>query len=152
MTDPFEPLTPATPTGAKPKPHRHWWGPHFVSLPDGPHVICERCGKVRDEAASRRGRLNRSRGLAIQRRNVREAGMENVPGNAPNLDGRSEMFRAESKSGGAFPERLWRWLRAVPVAAGQIPLVIVRDAPGPGIKSRAVVVIDLDDWHQLHGD
>jgi hypothetical protein len=28
----------------------------------------------------------------------------------------------------------------------------VTDTPGPGKKRRAVVILDLDDWRDLHGE
>jgi hypothetical protein len=104
---------------------------------------------VEDPEASRRGRNNRKRGLRKQRERLTALGIENLPGNGP-FDGRSEMFRAESKSGGAFPERLWKWLKGVPVTT-ETAILIVTDAPGPGHRARSVVVLDYDDWRDLHG-
>jgi hypothetical protein len=62
-----------------------------------------------------------------------------------------EMFAVQVKSGGAFSERYWSWLKAVPVNAGQTPLLVVTDAPGPGHARRAVVVLDITEWVALHG-
>jgi hypothetical protein len=50
----------------------------------------------------------------------------------------------------AFSERLWSWLKAVPVNAGQTALLVVTDAPGPGHRRRAMVILDIGDWEQLH--
>jgi hypothetical protein len=38
----------------------------------------------------------------------------------------------------------------VPVNAGQTPLLVVTDAPGPGHRRRAMVILDIDDWADLH--
>lgn len=105
---------------------------------------------VRDEAKARMGRLNRTRGNRIQRQRITALGGRNLAGNNPNLDGLGLMFRYESKSGGAFPERLWRWLSDIPVQAGQTPVLIVTETPGPGRKARSVVVVSFEDWQALH--
>jgi hypothetical protein len=122
---------------------RHPWDPSTG--------ICPRCFKVRDAARSRRGRTNRARGNAIEREIGHRLGLRRVGqyGGPDDLSG--DLFAAQVKSGGSFPERLWTWLKAVPVTANQTPLLVVTDAPGPGHRRRAVVVLDLDAWIDLHG-
>ena len=61
------------------------------------------------------------------------------------------MFKGESKSGLSFPERPWRWLKAIPATGGEIAILVMVDTPGPGKKRRALVILDLDDWRELHG-
>lgn len=114
---------------------------------------CVRCGKVRDPAASRRARRNRSRGLAIQRKRNAGLGISNIAGNAPSHDGGTadELFVSESKSGVSFSERYWRWLSAIPRRSSQVPILIVTDTPGPGHRARSIVVVAYDDWRDLHG-
>ena len=101
---------------------------------------------------SRRGNNNRKRGQAIQRKQIEGLGGQNLAGNNPNLDGLGAMFRYESKSGGSFSQRYWRWLRGIPVAAGQVRVLIVTETPGAGHKAGSYVVIDYDDWRDLHGE
>lgn len=142
---------------AAPRRHRHvyeWPEWRVTHNNDGTATVQQsgrecRCGDIQDPAASRRGRLNRSRGLAAQRKRLRAIGIENIPGNGP-YDGRSEMFRAEHKSGGAFPKTLWRYLKGIPVTT-ETAILVVTDTPGPGHKARSVVIIDADDWRDLHG-
>ena len=129
---------------------RHLWRDDLTG--PGGEVECIRCGRPRDAAKSRRGRTNASRGKRIQRQRIEGLGGLNLAGNNENLDGIGTMFRYESKSGGAFPERAWRWLTGIPVAAGQIPVLIITDAPGPGHRARSVVIVDYDDWRDLHGE
>ena len=159
MTDLFEPLTPPNLGAASQrKCRRHEWS-HSVTYEGGPDIstittyttTCARCGVIRDETTARRGKNNRSRGNAIEREIGKRLGLRRVGqyGGPDDLSG--ELFAAQVKSGGAFPERLWSWLKAVPVNAGQTPLLVVTDAPGPGRKRRAVVVLDIDDWLDLHG-
>lgn len=152
------------PTRPERKPRgcrRHDWFTHAEPTPcygvDGEVYIeagithCRWCFKVKDPAAIRRGKNNRSRGLAIQREVNRRAGLDNIPYNAENHDGRSAMFASEVKSGGSFSERYWKWLKGVPAGADQTSILIVADTPGPGTRRRAIVVLDLDDWADLHG-
>ena len=126
---------------------RHQWRPD-LGKPD----FCIRCSRRRDEAASRRGRTNKNRGNRIQRQRIEALGGKNLSGNNENLDGIGLRFRYESKSGGSFPERPWRWLKGIPLVAGQIGVLIVTDTPGSGIRARSVVMVDFDDWKDLHGE
>ena len=167
MTDELE-WIPAAPESAvstaKPRRHRHVYEPFRVGpegyvdaagyyIPAG-DVLDNRCkcGAIQDPAASRRGRLNSSRGNAIEREVGKALGLRRVGQYGGPEDLSNELFAAQVKSGGAFSERYWQWLKAVPVTAAQTPLLVVTDAPGPGHKRRAIVVIDLDDWKELHGD
>jgi hypothetical protein len=102
--------------------------------------------------SSRRARNNAKRGKAIQRKRIEGLGGRNLAGNNENLDGIGTMFAYESKSGGSFPERPWRWLKGIPIRAGQTQVLIITDAPGPGHRARSVVVVDYDDWRELHGE
>lgn len=117
---------------------------------------CPECGRLKADilAASRRARNNRSRGLAIQREANRKLGVSNIAGNAVNHDGgrHDEPFATESKSGASFSERYWRWLRAIPAAADQTAVLLVSDTPGPGRKRRTLVVLELGDFIDLHGE
>ena len=150
---PFDYPSAANPGAAPAKVcRRHEWL-MVLDFTDGrqSRIVCQRCGKVRDDATSRRGRTNRSRGNSIERDIGKQLGLRRVGqfGGPDDLSG--EMFAAQVKSGGAFSERWWSWLRAVPVNAGQTPLLVVTDAPGPGHRRRAVVVIEIGDWIALHG-
>jgi hypothetical protein len=152
MTDlPF--LTPAPdptrPERAPAKCRRHRWVFDWIG---DRGATCDRCGRPFDEAAAKRGKNNRSRGNAIEREVGKRLGLRRVGqyGGPDDLSG--ELFVAQVKSGGAFPERLWSWLKAVPANAGQTPLLVVTDAPGPGFRRRALVILELDEWVALHGE
>lgn len=119
-------------------------------LEDG-GTSCGRCGKAIAAEASRRGRTSRSRGNAIEREVGKRLGLRRVGQYGGPDDLAGEMFAVQVKSGGSFPEKFWRWIKAVPSNASQTPLLVVTDAPGPGYRRRAVVVLDLDDWISLHG-
>jgi hypothetical protein len=163
MTDDLEWMSPVDdPTRPEraPKVCRHRWETRTVvriPIPGQPVQLptemaaCVRCGKVQDPAVSRRGRNNRARGNAIEREVGKQLGLRRVGqyGGPEDLSG--DLFAAQVKSGGAFSERVWSWLKAVPVNAGQTPLLVITDAPGPGHKRRAVVVVEINDWIALHG-
>ena len=153
MTDLFEPLTPPNLGSPGPKVcRRHEWA--RVSLTPDDTPFCLRCGRLRDEAASSRGKRNRNRGNAIERAVGKQLGLKRVGqfGGATDLGESSDPFAVSVKSGnGYFSERYWDQLKRQPVAAGQTALLVVTDAPGPGRARRAVVVLDLADWVALHG-
>jgi hypothetical protein len=113
---------------------------------------CDRCGKYFDAVSAKRGKNNRSRGNAIEREVGKRLGLRRVGQYGGPDDLAGELFVAQVKSGGSFPERLWSWLKAVPANAGQTPLLVVTDAPGPGNRRRALVILELDEWIALHGE
>lgn len=108
--------------------------------------------KGNDPVRADRGRRAAKRGKAIQRQRIVGLGGRNLAGNNPNLDGIGELFRYESKSGQSFPERPWRWLKGIACPAGQVGVLIITDAPGPGHRARSLVIVDYDDWRDLHGE
>lgn len=123
-----------------------------LSLP----AICLRCGSRRDPVASRRGRNNRSRGLAIQREIARSLGLLNLQGNGP-TDARTEeiygnaAFVCQVKSGARFPGWMATELAKLPTTGGRIPILAIAETPGPGHRRRAVIVVEIGDWIDLHG-
>src|SRR5262245_61306209 len=90
---------------------------------------CLYCLKPYDEAVSRRARNNRARGNAIEREVGKALGLRRVGqfGGPDDLGSFNEPFVVQVKSGLSFPERIDRWLKALPANAGQTPLVVVTD-------------------------
>lgn len=160
-----EPIaTPTVNVATERKCRRHRWVrgtdgvmPEFgVYYGDGPDPgyadwRCDRCGKPQDTALSRRGKNNRNRGNAIERAVAAQLGLRRVGQFGGPDDVSGAMFAGQVKSGTAFSEKLWRWLKSVPVNADQTAILVVTDAPGPGHRRRAIVVVDLADWVSLHG-
>ena len=139
-----------------PKKHTHLFlyqgATNFTGAPEQSCI----CGLTRAdyEARQRRGRLNRNRGNAIERGVAKELGLTRVGmyGGAEDAGRHDEPFLVSVKSGsGYFSERYWDQLRRMPVNGAQTALLVVTDAPGPGHKRRAYVVVELDDWKELHG-
>lgn len=141
--------SPASPRAGAAKPKCRHPREARRGLEDG-DSSCTRCGHLFPRAVSRRGRNNRSRGNAIERDIARSLGLRRVGQFGGPEDVSGELFVAQVKSGGAFSERYWQWLQALPRHAGRTPLLVVTDAPGPGFKRRAVVVVELSDWAALH--
>lgn len=155
--DLFTPLTPPNPAASAPrKCKRH--GPYVEVVCEHPDaepgekdLRCVRCGRLKDLVASRLGRNNKNRGNAIEREIGKKLGMNRVGQFGGPDDLSNELFAAQVKSGGYFSERQWAWLKGVPVRAGQTALLVIADAPGPGKKRRAMVMLDIDSWRDLHG-
>jgi len=101
--------------------------------------------------ASRRGRLNRSRGNAFEREVAKKFGGKRVGQYGGPEDVAAGQFNIQAKCGQMFSEKYWRWLQAVPRKADQIPLLVVSDAPGSGAKRRVVVIIEESDFLDLIG-
>lgn len=114
--------------------------------------MCNACGHVTTRERMLLGRRARKRGQAVQRERIVGLGGRNLAGNNPNWDGQSEMFSYESKSGGTFSERVWRYLSGIPRQGQQTGVLIVSDAPGPGRRRRSYVVVEYGEWKMLHGE
>jgi hypothetical protein len=149
------PIEPPTLAGAagRPKCYRHRWVDTWLEGKVG--VVgehCAVCGKPKDLVVSRRSSNNRKRGNRIQRERIVALGGRNLAGNNPNLDGLGAMFAYESKSGGAFSDRYWRWLTGIPKRGNETGVLIVTEAPGPGRRARSYVVVEFGEWKELHGE
>lgn len=150
-----DPLTLANPAAPAPKCRRHAWASSGEITSTGVLITsqCVRCGVVRDEVARRRNRNNARRGKRIQHDRIVALGGRNLPGNKQNHDGIGLAFSYESKSGkegGVFSKRYWDWLKGIPVTAAQTAVLLVTEAGVVGRRARAYVVVDFDDWRDLH--
>lgn len=144
--------TPTTPPNSGAAPRRKCAHPRAArrSLEDGGSA-CSRCGADIPAASMRRGRTSRRRGNDIERAVAAQLGLKRTGQYGGPDDARGDWLVAQVKSGASFPERVWRWLQALPADAGQTRAVVLTDAPGPGHRRRAVVVVELEEWVALHG-
>ena len=114
---------------------------------------CERCGKYRDAAGSRRNRNNRKRGVSdelavanlLGGRKIGPLGYPwdvEVPG----------YLRAQCKKLAAWPSvnEIVRWLDAIP-AGPELRAVTLADTPGSGGTTRRLIVMDLAEFAAFHG-
>ena len=169
MTDDLFPAPSGPRPGAAParRCRRHDWTVPLHALDDGPTPLrlalpkervdgwqCARCGAVKDAVVSRRSRNNRARGvrdeLTVARilggRKVGELGLPwdvEVPGYA----------RIQSKKLATWPSvnEIVRWMDAIP-AGPELRAVTLADTPGPGGRTRRLIVMDLESFAAWHGD
>jgi hypothetical protein len=99
--------------------------------------------------ARRRGRLNRSRGNAFEREVAAKLGIARRGQYGGKDDVAGDWIVAQCKVGGAFPERIWRWLP--PANGEQLRAVVIGDAPGSAGKRRTLICLDLDDFADWYG-
>jgi hypothetical protein len=135
--------------------HRHVWSYWPTSNPNERASLptC-RCGAIKDEARSRRGRTARARGNRRELELAKALGGVKVGHHGGPEDVRAGLLNVQSKvrAGSAFPSWMARELDKLPRTGGRLPALIVTDVPGRGIRRRALVVMDLDDFRELHGE
>ena len=115
--------------------------------------VCARCGRVRDEMASRRARNNRSRGTSDELAVARILGGEKVgPLCLPWDVTIPGYLRAQAKKLDRWPSisAVVTLLDAIP-ASSELRAVTLADTPGPGRRTRRLIVFDLDEWATWHG-
>ena len=145
--------SPPTTNGAKGKPRcrRHSWG--VVIAPDLSTLSqCLRCDTVRNPAASRRGRTSLRAGKDAERAIAKSyGGTRTGQYGGPDDVTVGDLFVIQSKAGASFPGWMWDELAKLPRAGGRIPTLIVSDRPGPGHRTRRLVVRTIEDDLDLHG-
>ncbi len=136
--------------------HRHRWATMMEEDETGMtgYVIrCLDCQKTQDPVVSRRGKTNRSRGNAIEREVCKLLGISRVGHFGGKADGgtSTDWLAVSVKSGSVYPERIDSLLRGLPVVAGQLRGVVHADTPGPGVKRRMLITMDLHDFAEWYG-
>jgi hypothetical protein len=104
-----------------------------------------------DFGPAHRGKNNNRRGKQWERTIAANIGGERVGQAGGKDDVQHPRFAIQAKVGTMFPERLWKWLAAVPIKPGQRQALVVGDAPGPGKRRRAVVLMNYEDWREAEG-
>ena len=114
-------------------------------------ISCLRCGRLKDHAASRRGRSNRKRGVSDELAVARILGGRKVgPLGHPwdvELPGYA---RIQCKKLSRWPSlnEVVAWLDAIP-AGPELRAVTLADAPGHG-RVRRLIVMDLEEYARWH--
>lgn len=131
----------------EPRPHRrHRW----VVTEAG--VECP-CGRSQDLAAVKRGRTNRRAGNDAERAIAKAYGGKRTGQyGGPDDVQVGELFVVQSKAGGWFSNRYWDELVKLPRTGGRVPTLVVSDRPGPGRRTRRLVIRTLEDDIALHGE
>jgi hypothetical protein len=110
-----------------------------------------RCGAIRDDAKSKRGRSSRNRGNRRELELARALGAEKVGHFGGPQDVQSDLLVIQSKVRKAFPYWMTTELAKLPLTGGRLPVLIVTDSPGPGIPRSTLVVMPLSAFEDLHG-
>ena len=134
---------------------RHEWGT-WSRRPDGGGAgdfRCFRCGKRKDDAASKRGRNTRKRGGTWEREAAadiggRRMGQLNLPWDVEVAG----YLRLQTKQLASWPSlsKVIEMLDAMG-AGTEMRGVALKDAPGPGGKARRIVILDWDAYCHWHG-
>lgn len=113
--------------------------------------ICTACDRSVSAERSKRGKNANKAGRRQSWELARDMGGVNHEVEGKSYDVLDDLFSYQSKRGGAFPERIWTALSSIEQVGGRIPVLVIRDAPGRGIKRRGVVIVRYEDWRSLHG-
>lgn len=123
--------------------------PDWPAPEDG--YMCGKCGAYVPQSRSLRGKRANKAGRRQSWETAKDMGGTNHEVEGVKYDVLTEMYAVQSKRGTAFPERLWKWLQEIPRHEGRIPVLVIRDAPGPGIKRRGVVIQSYEDFIDTTG-
>lgn len=138
-----------------PKKCRHQWAEWTLDgdTPLSVGTFCTRCGIRKDIAASRRGRLNRSRGNSIERWVCRLLGIARVGQYGGLEDGgnASDFLRVQVKSGGAHQAALLAKIHTIPANAAQLRGWVTVSTPGAGHPREGVISFDLREFAAWYG-
>lgn len=111
-----------------------------------------------DPAKIRRGRNARQRGNSWERTiasDLVEAGLDGKrigqAGGKTDVAVPGEWIVQAKKGRGAISQRQWDWLMGLVPKAGERRALALSDAPGPGIRSRRLVVMEYETWLDLIG-
>lgn len=133
---------------------RHRFGPVWKDDGVTAAVIghrCLSCGREQDPIRSRRGKSARNRGNQFERDVAKRLGAKRVGQYGGADDVKGEWISVQCKVGGAYPERIDAWLRAIPADAAQLRAVVIGDAPGSGGRRRTLIVLDFEDFCDWFG-
>ena len=115
---------------------------------------CVRCGRAYSPEASRKGRANRSRGNAIERRVAARNGARRTGqyGGKDDVTGGLFAFQVKSRKGSAFPRWMTAELEALRPGIGQRePVLVVVEAFSDRRPARTLYIVDEATWLALHG-
>jgi len=114
---------------------------------------CETCGKLRDDTVSRRNKNNGKRGRSDELKVARLVGGNKLGQLGLPWDVECPGYlRLQCKQLDTWPSiaKVLEWLDAIP-AAPELRGVTLADTPGPGGKTRRVIIFDLEEWSRWHG-
>jgi hypothetical protein len=133
------------------KCYRHQWV--YYSNDGREWAACARCNTVKNVTLSRRNRNNGKRGRSDELAVAKILGGRKVgPLGLPWDVEVSGYLRAQCKQLDRWPSlsKVIEWLDAIPVGA-ELRAVTLADTPGPGNRTRRLIVLDLESFASWHG-
>ena len=113
--------------------------------------VCLKCSRFVPKSKSLMGKRSNKAGRRQSWEIAKDMGGTNHEVEGVKYDVLNDLYAVQSKRGTAFPERLWKWLQDIPRVGGRIPVLVIRDAPGPGIKRRGIVIQSYEDFIDTTG-
>jgi hypothetical protein len=105
-----------------------------------------------DPTKSRRGKNARNRGNSFEREVAKRLNGTRIGWAGGPSDVSTGIYDIQCKVGGSYSERIDGWLRKIPFRYEKLRGVVMGDSPGPGVKRRAVIVFDLDEFIDYFGE
>jgi hypothetical protein len=153
MTD-WLPAEPETARTLVPSPRRCTHPRQFRrDLEDG-GTACTRCGRDIPATVSRQSRNNRKRGGAAELAVAKRIGAAKMgPLGLPWDVEKPGWIRLQVKKLAKWPSLndVQRWMDAIPVGAEMRGVALI-EAAGPGVRGRRLIVLDLDEFAEHHGE
>ena len=113
---------------------------------------CGRCIVFVPKSKSLQGKRANRRGRTESARIAKAIGGTNHEVEGKPYDASNGMYVVQSKKdNGMFSERIWKLLQSIPRVDGKVPVLIVKDAPGPGKKVRGYAVMYHQDFTDISG-
>ena len=114
--------------------------------------LCHRCLTYVPKSKSLQGKRANRRGRTESARIAKAIGGTNHEVEGKPYDASNDLYVVQSKKdNGMFSERIWRLLQSIPRVDGKVPVLIVKDAPGPGQKVRGYAVMYHQDFTDISG-
>lgn len=118
----------------------------------GGGYYCTKCQGFVSKEKSLRGKRANRRGRRESARIAKDIGGKNHEVEGQKYDVTNDLYVVQSKKDkGLFSERHWRFLSEIPREGGRTPVLIVKDAPGPGTKVRGYAVMTVQDFNLMTG-
>lgn len=132
---------------------RHQWA--VVTLPLGVRpgrAQCARCGSVKDEARSRRGKQSRNYGNRAELDVARRYGGQKVGHHGGPVDVRGRDWNTQVKTHRRQPPREWTTAFAkLEASTDRLPRLLLRFVMGPGIPPQDYIVVPGKAWLDWFG-
>lgn len=126
-----------------------------IIVPDvggiGGGYLCTKCQGFVSKEKSLRGKRANRRGRRESARIASDTGGVNTEVRGGPVDVEAGIYNVQSKKdNNLFSERIWKLLSTIP-PDGRVPVLVVKDAPGPGTRVRGYAVLKYQDWLDLTG-